>query len=325
MRRGAVKKSPPVERRKKSRNKAPSKLKAVGSQEHCVHCSKGLIGEEQALFVEEEINRVFCSEACITGYFGPEIERLEKEYTRRLVPSDLSGEEREHLAHLRFITLKEPDEVWREKTLTGDYRYVMIAEFQPGNRTVWSICLCLFLHGEPSFLFMAFTTKNAAMVNAYRRGERVEWERTRKRKPAAEGNDAAAPEGVSDRLADAWTEEETFLAQVNQERKGDDIPPEEFEAFQSCIEQTLETPDEVWSMELAETEGIHLYHFIKHYLDEKTPYWYVILARETEDEEQIEIIDAFPTRDSQLVERYRRGAQEVGETSEEQAMGRVVH
>jgi hypothetical protein len=50
----------------------------------------------------------------------------------------------------------------------------------------------------------------------------------------------------------------------------------------------------------------------------------LIIARETEDEEQIEILDAFPTRDAALVDRYRRGEQEVGHT-QPGPVSRVVH
>ena len=100
----------------------------------CHTCAKKLSGDaERALFVEEEVGRIFCSEACIATFFTPEITRLEKEYFKRLQPSDLSAEERESLAHLRWITLQEPDEIWREKTLSGDFRYTLISDFKTGR------------------------------------------------------------------------------------------------------------------------------------------------------------------------------------------------
>lgn len=291
------------------------------------------------MFVEEEVGRIFCSEDCIASFFNPEIERLEREYFRRLSNGDLSGGEREDLAHLRWITLKHPDEVWREKTLTGDYRYTLVSEFQPGEKRVWSICICLFLRGEPSFLYLAFPTRNAAMVNHYRRGERVQWIRGQKKskQPSSNAHEeetgpqeelsskaASSAPAPSDRLADAWTEDETFLAQTNQERSSEDIRPEDFNLYQSCLEETLETPDEVWSTQQGGDSARKLYHFIKYYPDEKPSVWYIIVARETEDEEQIEILDAFPTRDAEFVERYRRGTQEVGHAHARPTQ-RVVH
>lgn len=308
---------------------------AVEAGEHCQNCAKALMADDRALFVEEEMGRVFCSENCITNFFSPEIERLEKEYHRRVSQGDLTKEERESYSHLRWITLQEPDEIWREKTLAGDQRYTLISEFQPGAKRIWCICICLFLKGEPSFLYLAFTTKNASMANAYKRGERVEWAKTEKRAKAGghvddvEGEETQASEDMrSDRLADEWTEDETFLAEVNQERREDDIPVEEFAAYEKCLEESLETPDEVWSCKPGKLSA-KLYHFIRHYRaepdqEEGQGYWYVIVARETDDEEQIEILDAFPTRDSALVDRYRRGEQEVGHTAPGPA-SRVVH
>jgi hypothetical protein len=299
---------------------------ARADQESCRHCSKSLKGEEKALFVEEEVGRLFCSEPCIAQFFGPEIRRLEREYNRRSPAGDLDGEEREALAHLRWLTLQEPDEVWREKTLTGDYRYTMIAEFEPAGKPVWCVCICLFLRGEPSFLYLAFPTRQAAMVDRYRKGEQVEWEGEASRGRADRGDDGekSAEHLLSDRLADDWTEEETVRAQLNNGRSDEDIPPEDYSLYQACLEETLETPDEVWSIRTGDEYAPKLYHFIRYYPDENPGIWFLIVARETEDDEQIEILDAFPSRDPQLVERYRRGDQEVGH-ADRAAANRMIH
>lgn len=319
--------------------------------ETCEHCNRPIGVQERALFVEEEIGRVFCSEPCIAQFFQPQIERLEKEYERRLTAGDLRGSEREALDHLRWITLQEPDEIWREKTLSGDLRYTLISEFQPGERRVWCVCVCLFLRGEPSFLFIAFPTRNAAMVNQYRRGERVAVERPARQqespRSAAEGagtpseatpgqqGEAQGQESspLSDRLGEPWTEEETIRARMLRDRRSDDVPAEEFALYQGCMEETLESPDEVWTLPVAESgDSEHdpeasflIYHFIKYYAEERPPIWYVIVARETEGEEHLEIVDVFPTRDPTLVERYRRGEQEVGEEDTLPGTTRLIH
>ncbi len=299
-----------------------SKKPAVSSEtEACYSCSKDLKGHERALFVEEEIGRIFCSEECIATYFTPEIDRLEKEYFKFLSPNDLSATEREKFSHLRWITLQEPDEVWRQKTLSGDYRYTLISEFNPTNKPIWCVCICLFLRGEPSFLYLAFPTKNAAMVNHYRRGERVEWV-----KPPAQPNRIApntqesAP--ATDGLADSWTDAETLRAEVNQFRREDDIPESEFPLYESCLEETLEAPDELWTIE--SEEEFRVYHFIRYYPEEQPGSWFVIVARETDDPEQLEILDSFPTKDSELVERFRHGRQELGE-KDNTSPSRLVH
>lgn len=331
------------------------------------------------LFVEEEVGRVFCSENCISDFFTPEVERIEKEYLRRVSHDDLSTQEKDKLSNLRWVTLQEPDEVWREKTLSGDYRYTFISEFKPQQKRVWSLCVCLCLKGEPSFLYLSFMTRNAALASYYRKGERVPWaaaqlaqydktppnspQTTHSKKSSKSSNshksskknaNSDALEGLNarggansqnsqdfsdgmdsemanseviyptDGLADAWTEDETIRAQLMRGRRPDDIPSEEFSLYQSFAEGTLQSPDEVWSMEMTDKDHLRLYHFIKHYPEERPGIWYLIVARETEERDQIEILDAFPTRDANLVDLYRRGEQEIGQP-EPAASTRLVH
>jgi len=328
-----------IDRRKRARtsskgSKASSRRKqakpAANNEESCFHCSKDLRNEEKALFVEEELSRIFCTESCIAAYFGPDIERLEKEYFKHLSSGDLNVDDREKFAHLRWITLEEADEVWREKTLSGDYRYTLISEFKPGSRPIWCVCICLFLRGEPSFLFLAFPTKNQAMVAHYRRGERVQWMRDKttkkKSKDAREMPEEVVSSQVIDGLADEWTEEESLRAQhLNNVGGDDDIPSGEYGLYESCLNETLEVPDEVWSPSSEKTDdALKLYHFIRHYPEEESGVWFVIVARETEDAEEIEILDAFPTKDARVVDRYRNGTQEVG-SAERNAPSRLVH
>ncbi|MFZ9596263.1 MAG: PBECR2 nuclease fold domain-containing protein [Bdellovibrionia bacterium] len=298
-------------------------------REMCEHCTLDLSNSQRALFVEEEVGRVFCSETCIAAYFTPEINRLEKDYLRKLSPSDLSASEKEKLAHLRWVTLEDPDEVWCEKTISGDLRYTLIAEFAPEQKKIWSICICLCLRGEPSFLFLAFQTRNSAMLSSYRKGERITWSQARgKSQQSADQRSAlnstnSAPV-LTDGLDEPWTPEETLRAQIVHKRHADDIPMADFGLYESCLDETLESPDEVWSLVASEFDPYEVYHFIRYYSEDSVGFWFVIIARETEDAGQIEIIEAFPTRDSSLVDRHRKGHQEIGQT-EEIPLVRVVH
>jgi hypothetical protein len=328
MKRNSIKKG--MDRRKKPRNKSSS---SKGTQEICYACSKELQSDARVLFVEEELRRTFCSELCISDYFSPAVEKLEKQYFKRLLPTDFTGEEREGLSHLRWVTLQEPDEVWRQKTPEGDYRYAFISEFSPGTKKVWSVCICLCLRGEPSFLYLAFPTRDRELANFFRTGESIEWDKSAhsgevEEAPSQMTGNTAAPivaqaDPTVDGLANAWTEDETIRAHLKQQRRGDDIPAEDYSLYQTYLDETLQAPDEVWSTALAERGGLRLYHFIRFYPEEKSGVWYLVIARETEDQEQIEILDAFPTRDPALAERYRTGTQEVGAT--EVIENRVIH
>lgn len=269
-----------------------------------------MIEDEKVLFVEEEKSRLFCSEECITAYFTPEIDRLEREYQKRRLDSDFSSEEREKVANLRWITLQEPDEVWREKTPSGDYRYTLISEFKPNQNRFWYVCQCLFLRNEPSFLFVAFPTRNEDLLAQYRKGERFEW--SHERDPGAP--EAQMPQPI-DMLADAWTEDETYRAQNLSTRAHSDIQPSEFHNYHELLEQTLEAPEEVWTVTLRNKpngeSSPRMFQFIRQFPQQQDQtLWYVIVARETERDDQLEIVEAFPTRDAALVQKYRRGDRE---------------
>ena len=285
--------------------------------EICWNCQKELIEDSRVLFVEEELRRIFCSEACISDYFLPETEKLEKDYLDRLSPGDFSADEREVLAHLRWITLQEPDEAWCQETSEGDLIYTLISEFRPGKKRVWSVCVCLCLRGEPSFLFLAFTTRDQTLMNFFRRGDKQDWSQ----RNHAPSMDSQLP--VVDGLANSWTEDETIRAELGHQRREDDISVEEFELYQGCLDSTLQNPDEVWSRVLFEENERKLYHFIRYFPEENLGVWYLVVAKETDEGDQIEILEAFPSRDHELVQRYRSGSQEVGNSTPLEL--RVIH
>lgn len=294
---------------------------------NCVCCNRELREEDRALFVEEEVGRIFCSEECILNFFSPEIERLEADYKRQVSDSDLNEAESEKLAHLRGSTLGDPDEIWRELKVNGDYYYTMISEYSYKKKPIWSVCISLFLKGEPSFLFMSLVTKNPALVDEYRKGERVEWMKQQKNggKPKDAEESLQDDEGGTASLAPTFTDDEKFRSQVTRHRKKTDIPASEFEAYHYCLDDTLKHPDEVWSWVNNSGHKGKVFHFIKHYPKETPSFWCVIVARETEDREQLEILEVYPTNDPAWLEHFRFGSQDIGESTTTQSSGRVLH
>ena len=306
---------------KKPRNPAKEANAATaprGSQKnahvHCAECNKEIAAKDQALFVEEEIGRYFCTEGCIVAYFTPEIEKLEREYGKHVSANDLSSEERERYAHLRWMTLEKPDEVWLEKTAKGDHRHIMIAEFKPEDNTVWAVAICLMLRGDPSFLYLAFVTSDRYLVDVFRKGEKLKV--IRKNSLSQEPNETPKKEaevGESDRLAESWTEADSLRAGIVKGRQDSDIAVEDFGFYQNCLEETLQEPTELWSYLPKNSKRV--YHFIRRYEHDKS-FWYVVMAKDTIDETQIEIVDAFPTRDVNMVQQCRHGKQENLGTNE---------
>jgi hypothetical protein len=301
-----------------SKTRASSKKAA---KIRCSDCDKVIPAKDQALFVEEEVGRYFCSEPCIVSHFTGEIESLEREYGKHVQAHDLSSEERERYAHFRWTALEKPDEVWMEKTSKGDHRYTLIAEYKPEQKTVWAVACCLMLRGEPSFLYLAFVTSDRYLVDCFRKGDSMKIVRENSLNDRSQSStDANLSERMSgaDRLAEDWTESDSVRASIIKGRKQNDIPVEDFGFYQKCLEETLQHPNELWSY--VPKAAKKTYHFIKHY-DHDQSFWYVVIAKDTTDETQIEIIDVFPTRDENLIQLCRHGKKEVlgnGDNSEVQ-------
>ncbi len=302
------------------------------AQDACFACEKDLSESEKALFVEEDVGRVFCSEDCIVEHFSPDIERLEAEYQERVSTRDFNVEQREHLLGLRWAVLESPDEVWREKTVTGDYRYCLMTRFRLREQPFWVIAMTLFLRGEPSFLYLAIVTRDERLVEFYQRGERVDQKGktlTAKEKDALveaqiEYGSSAEEAAQSDGLASPWTQDETLRASAGSGRRKDDIQTKDFEKYQEHLEPTLQNPDEVWTVEGTDEKKRGLFHFIKRIESSPAPFWFIVVAREADEEDQLEILDAFPTKDSAMVDQFRTGTQEMGE-DEGQSITRVLH
>jgi len=319
----SVEKAIPGRQPKTSDSRALRDVSALGvSAEHCTACGKGLKGEDRALFVEEEVGRIFCSEDCITEHFQADIDSIEKEYFKYRPKDDLTPDEREQFAHLRWITIQEPDEIWQEKRPQGDHRYTLISQFKPGTKSVWCVCICLFLRGEPSFLYMAFPTKSKALVERFRKGEQVEWETAAANRTAVEDGDATATDG----LADGWSQNETIRAEIHTHREAKDIPAEEFGLYEGLLEKTLEAPDELWVLESKDDGEPDLYHFIRYFPDEESgPVHYIVVAQESENTESLEVIEQIPTRDANIAKQFRKGKQEQVVEDEDDVGTRTIH
>jgi hypothetical protein len=214
------------------------------------------------------------------------------------------------------VNLKEPSEVWAQKLPTGDIRYTLISEFKSEeNESIWMVCLCLFLRGEPSFLYLAFPTSRPNFVNAYRRGEKV----TAIHRPARTKADGLVNEEsmieemaiANDGLAEPWTESESARARLNILRTAEDIQERDFKKYEKLLQPTLAEPDECWAIKTGILTGRTL-HMIKEFEEGKRPLYYIVVAREI-DPEEMEVIDAFPTKDEKLVSQLRVGEQEMGE------------
>ena len=307
--------------------KQPPKAERVIS---CCNCDKTLSDEEKALFVESENRRLFCSEECILEFFSEDVERLEKMYQDNVRLSDLTDAQKEDLAHLKWKAIENPAEVWRETTMMGDQRYTLIGEYDLNGDLVYCVCVSLFLEGQPSFLYTSFVTNDPQLVSVFKEGERILSPEGEEREGLQVSNfidvdedeleelEAEDEEEAVDRLASPWTKEESMRAEVSQLRSESDIPEEEFEQYDDLLTTTLEEPDEVWAH-----SGV--YHFVKKFPEKEHSIWYVTIARDTDEDGFLEVLDAFPTNDYKLVQNYRIGELEYSPEMESPGEFRTLH
>lgn len=291
----------------------------------CTHCQKTLAKGKKALYVEEDLNRVFCSEQCILDHFQPEIQRYENEYFDLIKAhgQELPPAERERLLPLRWPTLQEPGEVWVRPGPEGDRHMTMIREFQQNGQPLWCVCVTLSLRGDPSFLFIAAVTKLKGVAETYRRGE-IAHKSDVKTLDAeaelvklAEMDNTILPPG-EDRVADEWSREDALRAHAEGLRNEEDIPQISEDRQDKLVEETLEKPDEVWTVENQAPDGRlrKYYHFIRQVKKavHKVPMdgWFVVVAQDGQKADEIEIIDGFLTQRSEVVDGFRQGKQEMG-------------
>lgn len=312
----------------------PKELVETTLKSTCHDCGAGLKPDDSVFFVEEVVGRVFCSEECINEYFKPDVEALDADYQDHRPDDDLDNQESDELGSFRWPNLQNPDEVWMQKTVAGDHRFCFISQYELNGKKVWSVCVCLILGGEPSFLFLAFVTKYRELADHFGRGERVELPMIVEEPEAAEGDDFLASsaseidEKQFDRLSESWSDFEIHLAEARQMRKPTDIPESDFEEYEPCFEKVLEDPDEVWMiMDDDDLEKSAIFHFIKRFSSYKPAVYYIVVAQEGDSEDELEVIDTFPTNDHALVEHYRKGTLEISPEDEggESGEGRVVH
>ena len=77
--------------------------------------------------------------------------------------------------------------------------------------------------------------------------------------------------------------------------------------FEACETETLQDPTELWCIGLE--LGRCKYHFLR-YFETRGSFWYVVVAKDAQDDE-LEILDSFPSDDSELIHRFRQGEAKI--------------
>lgn len=279
----------------------------------CGQCKKTFAQLEDLLFVENDGQVGFCSEACIEKFYTPWVDHFEGLEKAWREANHLGDEDiLEVVGHPVFMDqlLRRPSEVHVKVFEGGDHIYSFITRIKDDKYGEFSMmCLCLTYDNQPSFIISASATREDKLLDQYRWGEKA-------KDPKQFHSTAEKKEGQSTIEIDEATLQEveqkksTYLAQLLEERSPADIPVESFSLYESYFEPTMMDPDEIFSRK--DEEGDIIYTYIKAHDREGVSFYYFIVCLRLkkgfeENKDALVPIISFPSVDGDIYRTYREG------------------
>lgn len=287
------------------------KRKVIKYGYFCQNCRKELELDDQVFFVESASGNYFCSEPCIQEFFGPVAQFYFQQLVKIRDSHDIPTTDFEKYEKYASLCMETPQEVWVDEGESGEQYFIFISEYSDAGGSFWYVAMTFCLEGEPTFVLLSFPTRDRALVQGFRRGRPVD-------KRIEEGDSKPPVEqGLENSLLQPSLDERgiALMEEMLKNRSRSDIKPADFEEHSYLLEETIENPDEAWEMDAQDHKDALLTLITEH--GEKLHY-VVICALDKGDESQAtwRVLYHFPTGDSGLVQRYRRGSQRDASASE---------
>jgi len=262
----------------------------------CQGCRHPLNADEKIVYVEEGANRYFCSEKCIRTYYDPMAEFYRKQMLEVRDPHDVSEADFSGYESYAPLCLSNPDEVWMDSTEFGENIYFYLANYTNEGGKFTYVVACFCLEDEPTYILLSFPTRDKKLAEEFRRGEKLE---------IKEDEEVTEPE-VSPVLAEDFLARQGNAIEEEMLRHRDptDVPHKEFEEHVHLVDQTIESPDEVWELQ---DEGDNPILTLISQQEEALHYVVICTFDASQGQESWRVIYSFPSRDPALVQRYRRG------------------
>lgn len=250
------------------------------------------------IVIDESRGWAFNDEKEVYEHFAEQIEFLEKEYHMLRNESDTALDDLEDIDNHLAELLQEPDEVWLSEDVLEEISlgtFIGYYETESEEKSFYYIALTYISENIPKFVFLHFATDDLELIKKYQRGKKI-YDRNH------------APTLSDEEAIDALTEGNELAVGLYQAmiklRHPTDIPEDEFPPFLKYREETIEEPDEIWRK--IDTEGRVLVNFIKAIEDEDDTK-YIVCTLEDEASESHYLLFSFPTKDNNLVDRFRQG------------------
>jgi len=260
--------------------------------------SKDSQSAKTQIIIDEGRGLIFDDENEVVEHFKKEIETLEKEYHEWRPETDIELDDIEDIDQHLTELLQEPDEVWLStSTLKGISLGTFVGYFEAEEEDIsfYYITLTYFVDNIPRFVFLHFATTDLNLVKKYQRGEKI-YDRNNQAIQSDEEAIDALTEG--DELAVG------LYGAMLKLRNQSDIPESEFPNYIKYREETIEEPDEIWRK--IDSEGRVLVSFVKS-IEDSGDMKYIVVTTEDEASESQYLLFSFPTKDTNLVDRYKQG------------------
>jgi hypothetical protein len=283
-------------------------MKFNGPLYYCSECKTVVNNLAGLLFIEPETSKGFCSENCIEDFYSPLIthfEKLEKKIREELSISHevirTSMDDKELIESV----FGSPGEVWQNKNELGETLFTYIRHYGDYSAVV----IASVYNEEASFIFFRTLTRSKAFLEQFRSANRDD-----RQTPNLDSESDFNEEDFAF-MQELESKKSRLLADLLVKRKDDDISFEDFSSYESCFQECLETPDEVF--ETKDKEGDVFFTYIKSFLQTGNDFFYIITCLKRKDVETPEDVSvfpvlAFPTNDMDLVREFRSGSKLAG-------------
>lgn len=250
----------------------------------------------EKIIIDEKNKLIFKSEDDVLKHFDKQIQKFENEFLALRPKNDFTDEQAAKLETHLDQTLESPDEVWIDSSTKTIPLHIFIKKIENPDEEFYYIALAYVAENIPTFVFLHFPTKNAKLVDKYRRGE-----------PNMDRYASEVENGCIE--GDALTEGDELAVGLFKAmmvlRQDDDISSDEFRDYADLRENAIEEPDEIWRNN--DLEGNTLVNFIKDFSANGEGLFYVVVTLEDSSSSSHALLFSFPTEDESLVERYRHG------------------
>lgn len=288
----------------------------------CSECKKVMGHLDDLLFIDEFSHKGFCSEDCIEDFYLPLIKYYEIMETALRKKYDLIDEPCNQIVDEKMVevVLNSPSEIYRQTNELSENFYNFIKHFMDFSVVV----VTSVYRKEASFIFFSTRTSSQNLLDEFRYGEEVkDWFAHAEEKERHEAlldpeNAVADDEGDEDMvfLQLLESKKSKLLADILIKRKDSDIPFEDYSGYESCFQETLDQPDEVF--EKKDNEGDKIFTYLKSFSrgahGEDSFFYIVICLKRNSDAETVNVypILAIPTIDLGIYQEFRAGTRLTG-------------